>query len=177
MKTGIFYGSTYGNTQEIGENLREIWGAFTGEKPEIFDVHSVETSQILDFDVILVGVSTWNDGQIQDDWDDRYRELDGFDFGGKIVALFGCGDQVAYSQTFVDALGIVGEKLAQRGATLVGKWPTEGYDFVFSKADLGDGFFIGLPLDPDNQGEQTTERLANWAAQVVNETSLVGVGV
>jgi flavodoxin I len=174
MKTGIFYGSTYGNTQEAGEQLVSILGTSLGEKPEIFDIHSTKADKLLDFDLILVGVSTWNDGEVQDDWDDRLDDLDDHDFNGKFVALFGAGDQIGYAETYADSLGIVGEKLAERGATLIGKWPTEGYDFILSKADLGDGNFIGLPLDYDNQSELTTPRLKEWGAQIVAEvTSLV----
>jgi flavodoxin I len=78
------------------------------------------------------------------------------------------------SRFYADSLGIVGEKFAERGATLIGKWPTEGYDFILSRADLGDGNFIGLPLDYDNQSDLTTPRLKEWGAQIVSEvTSLV----
>ena len=169
MKVGIFYGSTYGNTQEAGEQLVSILGTTLGEKPEIFDIHSTKIEKLLDFDLILVGVSTWNDGEVQDDWDDALDKLDDLDLSGKFAGLFGSGDQIGYAETYADALGIVGEKLAERGATLVGKWPTDGYDFILSKADLGDGFFIGLPLDYDNQSEQTTPRLQAWAAQISSE--------
>ncbi len=171
MKTGIFYGSTYGNTQDAGEQLISIIGTSLGEKPEIFDIHSTKAEKLLEFDLILVGVSTWNDGEVQDDWDDRLDDLDAHDFSGKFVALFGAGDQVGYAETYADSLGIVGEKFAEQGATLVGKWPTEGYDFILSKADLGDGSFIGLPLDYDNQSELTEPRLQQWGAQIVSEVS------
>jgi flavodoxin I len=87
MKTGIFYGSTYGNTQEAGEQLVSILGTSLGEKPEIFDIHSTKAEKLLDYDLILVGVSTWNDGEVQDDWDDRMDDLEDYDFNGKFVAL------------------------------------------------------------------------------------------
>jgi hypothetical protein len=37
-----------------------------------------------------------------------------------------------------------------RGARVVGAWPTDGYDFMASKAER-DGEFVGLVLDLDNQ--------------------------
>ena len=171
MKTGIFYGSTYGNTQESGEQLVQLLGETLGAKPEIFDVHSTKTEKLLDFDLILVGCSTWNIGELQDDWDDKLGDLDSLDLSGKFVALFGAGDQFGYSDSFADSLGILAEKFAGRGATLIGKWPTHGYDFNFSRADLGDGHFVGLPLDYDNQGELTTPRLTQWSAQLVSEAT------
>ncbi|BCM93740.1 flavodoxin [Abditibacteriota bacterium] len=171
MKTGIFYGSTYGNTQEAGEQLVALLGNTLGEKPEIFDVHSTKIEKLLDFDLILVGCSTWNVGEVQDDWDDKLDHLDDLDLSGKFVALFGAGDQFGYSDSFADSLGILAEKLAERGAILIGKWPTESYEFDFSRADLGDGFFVGLPLDYDNQGELTTPRLTQWSAQIAAEVT------
>ncbi|RYX83133.1 flavodoxin [bacterium] len=171
MKTGIFYGSTYGNTQEAGEQLIGLLGETLGSKPEIFDVHSTKAEKLLDYDLILVGCSTWNVGELQDDWDDKQDDVEGLDLSGKFVAFFGAGDQFGYSDSFADSLGILAEKFAETGATIIGKWPTEGYEFDFSRADLGDGFFIGLPLDYDNQGELTTPRLTQWAAQIVTEVS------
>lgn len=171
MKTGIFYGSTYGNTQEAGEQLVSILGDTLGAAPEIFDVHSTKVEKLLEFDLLLIGCSTWNVGELQDDWDDKMSHLDNVDLNGKFIALFGAGDQYAYADSFADSLGILGEKFAERGATLIGKWPTEGYEFVLSQADLGDGFFIGLPLDYDNQGELTTPRLTQWSTQLVSEVS------
>lgn len=173
MKIGIFYGSTYGNTQEAGEQLVALLGTRLGEPVQIFDMHSTNAEELATYDFVLVGCSTWNDGEIQDDWADRLDEVAELDFSGKFVALFGCGDQITYAETFADALGMIGEQLREKGARLIGKWPTEGYDFVFSRADLGDGHFIGLPLDYDNQSELTASRLSAWADQLVTEVHSV----
>jgi len=88
------------------------------------------------------------------------------DLTGTRVALFGLGDQVEYSMEFADALGMLHEQLETRGAELVGYWPTAGYAYEFSKADLGDSRFCGLVLDQDNQPEQTPRRLAAWIAGI-----------
>lgn len=169
MKTGIFYGSTYGNTQDAGEQLVTLLSKHLGAKPEIYDMHSAKIESLLFFDLILVGCSTWNDGEVQDDWDDQLHDLESLDLTGKFAAFFGCGDQADYGETFADSLGILAEKFASLGATLVGQWPTEGYEYILSKADLGNGYFVGLPLDYDNQSELTTSRLNRWSAQVMTE--------
>ena len=64
MKTAIFYGSTYGNTQEAGEQLSALLGKALGAKPEVFDIYSTKSERLLEFDLILIGCSTWNDGEL-----------------------------------------------------------------------------------------------------------------
>lgn len=170
MKTAIFYGSTYGNTQECAEQLASLLEPQLGDKPEVFDIHSVKaTAALLEYDFLIIGCSTWNVGELQDDWNDQFENVESLDWSGKTVAIFGAGDQVGYADTFADGLGILGKAFADKGAKIVGAWPTDGYDYDLSLADLGDGNFIGLPLDYDNQEELNEERLQSWAAQLARE--------
>ena len=176
MKTAIFYGSTYGNTQEVSEQLAQLLETQLDEKPELFDVHSVKaTEALLDYDFLIIGCSTWNVGELQDDWNDHLENVEQLDWNGKTVALFGAGDQTGYADTFADGLGILGKAFAERGAKIVGAWPSEGYNYDLSLADLGDGNFIGLPLDYDNQDDLTEERLQAWATQLAREVGAVAV--
>jgi hypothetical protein len=87
------------------------------------------------------------------------------------VAYFGCGDQVGYSDNFMDAIGILEEKITERGGQTVGYWSTEGYDFNESKA-LRDEGFVGLALDEDNQPEMTKDRIQKWCAILKSEFGL-----
>ncbi len=72
-------------------------------------------------------------GEAQCDWDDFFPTLEEIDFNGKLVALFGCGDQEDYAEYFCDALGTIRDIIEPRGATIVGHWPTAGYHFEASK--------------------------------------------
>ena len=56
----------------------------------------------------------------------------------------------------------------EKGGTLVGRWPTDGYDFDASLGLDGDEF-LGLGLDNDNQEEETEERLIIWAELIRDE--------
>ena len=51
------------------------------------------------------------------------------------------------------------------GATVVGRWPSEGYDYVDSDA-VEDEHFLGLAIDQHNQAELTEDRLTDWLAQI-----------
>ena len=88
-----------------------------------------------------------------------------------MVAYFGDGDQYGYADNFQDAIGILEEKISQRGGKTVGYWPTEGYDFEQSRA-LKNGKFVGLALDEGSQSELTDERIKTWVAQLKKEFGL-----
>lgn len=83
------------------------------------------------------------------------------DFSNKKVAVFGTGDPQSYPDSFVDAIGLIYEKLAEKGVNVVGFWPTEGYEYDASRAEK-DGHFVGLVIDEDNQSDLTDERIAKW---------------
>ncbi len=67
-----------------------------------------------------------------------------------------------------NAIGILEEKISERGGTTVGYWSTVGYEFNESKG-VRDGKFVGLALDEDNQSELTDKRIENWVAQLKQE--------
>ena len=94
------------------------------------------------------------------------------DFNGKLVALFGCGDQEDYAEYFCDALGTIRDIIEPRGATIVGHWPTAGYHFEASKGLADDDHFVGLAIDEDRQPELTNERVEKWVKQVAEELHL-----
>jgi flavodoxin I len=68
----------------------------------------------------------------------------------------------------LDAPGIIYERIKEKGATFVGAWPTDGYNFEASKAVIN-GKFLGLAIDEDNQKDLTAGRIEKWAAQLKSE--------
>ena len=165
-KIGLFWGSDTGVTEEIVRLLAERIG------PENLDIHNVFDVQIAQFRPyrrLILGLSTWYDGQLQSDWDNFFEFFQALDFSGQEVVLFGTGDQVGYAQYFVDGMGILAEVVLRQGGRLFGAWPTEGYVFEASKAVLQEGYFVGLALDEDNQPFKTEARLDAWVAQLKQE--------
>ena len=63
------------------------------------------------------------------------------------------------------------EFMKERGANVVGAWPTEGYEFNHSEAIVDDKF-VGLALDLDNQTPQTEARLDAWLNQIAPDFNL-----
>ncbi|MEM7308215.1 MAG: flavodoxin FldA [Planctomycetota bacterium] len=171
MKIGLVYGSTTGNTEDAAEKIQEH---FSGAIESAEDISGVSLDAMTSFDVLIIGVSTWNIGELQQDWDAVFDDLADVSFDGVRVAFFGLGDQDGYPDNFQDAIGILRERIVERGGICnVGHWPTEGYEFDGSLA-LADGRFVGLALDEDNQAELTEERIAAWCEQLKQE---LGIGV
>jgi len=165
MKIGLFYGSTNGNTKRVAELIRD---QYPGEV-ELHKVHEEFDPETFDqYDRIILGVPTYGQGSLQEDWADFVWEMDDVDLSGKRVAIFGLGDQGEYPDHFADAMAELYEKVQELGGEVVGAWPTEGYDFKKSKAVIG-GSFLGLALDVDRQPELTQDRLARWIEQISQE--------
>ena len=167
--TGIFFGSDTGNTENIAKMIQKQLGT------DVADVHDIAKSSKEDleaYDILLLGIPTWYYGEAQCDWDDFFPTLEEIDFNGKLVALFGCGDQEDYAEYFCDALGTIRDIIEPRGATIVGHWPTAGYHFEASKGLADDDHFVGLAIDEDRQPELTAERVEKWVKQISDELHL-----
>ena len=163
MKTGIFYGSTTGNTENAANLICALMGG-----SQVTPIEDAVRADLEAYDLLILGASTWGLGDLQDDWADSLAGLSGADLKGKKVALFGLGDQEAYPGTFVDGIKDLHDASIEAGATIVGLWPGDGYDFQDSTA-FTDGQFLGLPLDEENQSELTEERIQTWVDQVLRE--------
>ena len=169
-RTGFFYGSTTGTTEFIAEKIRDAAEGMGLELTPV-NIGSLGSAEdLLEHDQLILGIPTWNVGQLQDDWLRLYPKLDMLDFSGKQVALFGVGDQLGYPDNFLDAMGTLAQELQERGANLVGFWSTDGYSFTASKAQVGDQF-MGLGVDDYNQEDLTEGRVARWLEQVQREFS------
>jgi flavodoxin I len=171
MKLGLFYGTTTGFTETFAETIRDLLGSsLTVYK----NISESSPQDLADCDNLILGIPTWDVGQLQSDWWSFLSKLDSIDLRGKKVAFFGIGDQYGYPDTFQDAMGDLWKKIEERGGELIGQWPKEGYDFTSTKP-LKDGKFIGLALDPVNQGELSDERIKKWVAQLKTELHLDAV--
>ena len=167
-KVGLFYGSSTGAGEQVAYRIKSTIEA-TGLATVDLHIVSGDTLKIMEnYQYLIFGCSTWNIGELQDDWDVKFNELDTVDFNGRKVAMYGNGDQYGYSNSFVDAIGIIGNKIAPRGAEIVGFWPTTGFEFEYSRGSVED-VLMGLPLDDDNQPELTAQRVTDWIFYVMEQ--------
>ena len=77
---------------------------------------------------------------------------------------------MGYADYFLDAMGWLHERVLKAGATIIGEWSTEGYDFEASLAANDDKtYFCGLGIDEDQQIELSDERINNWVALLLDQ--------
>lgn len=168
MKIGLFYGSNTGNTEIDAGLVKKAFEKYIPDSIEIFNIGEVEVSKMQEYEFLLVGSPTWNIGELQDDWALKFDQLDSLDMKGKKVGMFGVGDQFGYGDNYVDAIGIIGKKLEQKGAELVGFTDGSSYQFENSLG-VEDRVFLGMALDDDNQNEKTPERIEYWIDQLIED--------
>ena len=173
-KIGLFFGSDEGNTESIAQRIAQRLGEGV---VDIHDIGDVTQLEFVDYDKLILGIPTWDFGQIQSDWEDFWDDVETIDFSGKTVAFVGLGDQFGYGDFFLDAMGMLHDIVIKTADKIVGYWPIDGYDYDASKAEIkvgsgGETLFMGLALDEDQQPELSSDRLNLWCAQVHAEFGL-----
>ncbi|MDY6890214.1 MAG: flavodoxin [Pseudomonadota bacterium] len=161
---GLFYASTTGNTERVAEQI----AAALPERIQLHDIALEGIGEMAHYQLLIMGISTWEFGQLQEDWEEQWPALQTLDFSGKKIALFGLGDQLGYGEWFLDAMGALHELLQAAGGELVLPWPIAGYRFEASKALTGDKrHFVGLALDEDSEHHLSEARINAWIPQLL----------
>ena len=117
-KAIVIYGTTTGNTEEAAGLVKRSLEN-RGFLVNIADVVNIGVEQVKEFDLVLLGCSTWGDGELQDDFWGFYEKMDSVNFSEKKTAVFGCGDSDMYPDTFCVAVDQIEQKLKACGAELV----------------------------------------------------------
>jgi len=164
-KIGLFFGSDTGNTETIAEKIIEI----LDRDIDLINIYDAKAEDFTQYNDLILGLSTWHDGELQSDWDTFFMEFSEVDFTNKTIAFFGLGDQYIYADYFIDGVGTIGEVVINNGGKVIGKWSTKGYEHTESKAEIEEGIFLGLALDEDNQPELTDKRIKTWTKQIIEE--------
>ncbi|HNS17585.1 MAG TPA: flavodoxin [Bacteroidales bacterium] len=163
--TGLFYSFNTRHTSDAAERIAKELGEKNIDK---INLETIEEHVFLSYPYMILGVSTWFDGELPNYWDEFLPAMEEMDFTGKTIALFGPADQVGYPQNFADGVGILARFLKDKGARIIGHYPAKDYHFIRSKALEGD-HFAGLVLDYTNQPEQTEKRIKEWCQQLKDE--------
>lgn len=115
-KVIIIYGSTTGNTETLSKFVDE--GLKSSEVEVIIkNVARVNPEELKDYDAIVLGCSTWGDGELQDDFISFEEEMGNIKLDGKKAACFGPGDSV-YPQ-FCKAVDVLEDTLKNCGAEII----------------------------------------------------------
>ena len=164
-KIGLFFDTDTGNTRKVAKMIKKL---FAEEEIDLMNVVKATPDDFQRYTAFILGTPTLGEGELPEKWEEFLPKLDGLSFSGKTIALFGLGDQAEYAHEFVDGLGLLYEKFEELGASFVGQWPVEGYEYDVSRAEV-DGQFVGLVLDQDNQSSETKARVEKWVEMVKPE--------
>lgn len=164
-KIGLFYKTDSHKTAEIAKKIQKEFGEAAIEVVHIEDAWKKDFEA---HDNIILGCSTWFDGELPTYWDEMVPELRTLNLKNKKVAIFGLGDQVDYPDNFADGIGILAEVLKNAGAKLVGLTSPKGYTFTKSQA-LKNDKLLGLAIDIENQSAETPKRVKAWCEQLKKE--------
>ena len=167
-KTILMYWPTAGNVETSAFVIKEKFSGLV-----VKSINNVSLEDLESFDQYIIGCSTvgtetWESSHNEDPWPDFMKMLDEVGITEKTVAIFGLGDQIRWPNHFVDGMAIINEQVQKRGAKVIGRWSTEGYDHQESEAQQGD-YFCGLAIDEDQQSELTEERIEKWVKQLMEE--------
>ena len=176
-KIGIFFGTDTGNTRKIAKQIKRQFDDELMSKP--LNVNRTAVEDFMSYDFLILGTPTLGDGLLpglsaeaeNESWEEFLPKLEDQSFDGKTIAIFGLGDQITYPLEFINAVYFLHEFFEERGAKMVGYWPTEGYGHEDSLAVVDD-HFLGLALDLDNESMLTDERLSGWLASIADEFGL-----
>jgi flavodoxin I len=169
MRYGIFVGTAGGTSMEVAKPLAE---AFKIDDDDVINMEDDydDVDQLLEYDVLFLGSSTWGQGDVHHSWVDALFEIesDGIDFSGKTIALFGAGDCDKHGEHFCSALGKMYNIFSNAGAKIIGFVSKDDYHYEASLAQIGDQF-CGLAIDEHNENAKTKPRVSKWIEQLKNE--------
>lgn len=163
-KIGIFYGSTTGSTAEVASEIAQRLGV---DPKDVHNVADTAPSAVGDYDVLIIGASTWGAGDLQEDMATFIDGLKAIDLRQKEVAIFGLGDE-EMDETFCNSVGEIYHRLHDTHAEFIAPFDNSDYRYDHSDADVK-GMTVGLCLDNVNKPELTPIRLDAWCQKIKEE--------
>lgn len=169
-KIALLYWGKGGSTEKVA---KLVYNQFDSEIIDLFDLESFDLKDIEKYEMGIlaaptIGADYWEDATSNNLWNKFFRNIEQLDLSKKTVAFVGLGDQVLYPKHFVAGLGLFQKELSKTNVKIIGRWPTDGYDFTESQGEK-DGMFYGLAIDEQNQWDITEERVKAWTDQLKKE--------
>lgn len=166
---GLFYAPSGGSVHKVAKRIKQ---KIKDRKVDMLYIRDVKPEDFLNYrNIILVsstsGKDAWNNDET-DEWAVFMPGLQKLRLDGRRIALVGLGNSVLYPNNFVDGLSNFADLIEEKGGILIGKTETDGYTYTLSRS-IQDNLFMGLPLDEDNEANQTDARIEKWLSLVLPE--------
>ena len=117
-KTVIIFGSTTGNTEIVARWVKRAL-MDKDVQADLWNAADMNVDDMIPYEMIFFGSSTWGQGEIQDDFANIYDGLSNKQLGGKSVAVFGCGDNDMFPDNFCQAVDMIEAKARACGAQII----------------------------------------------------------
>src|SRR5699024_466090 len=114
----MIYTSQTGNTElltDILESELQQLGHQVTVKSFEFDV--IDIDRLADYDAVLIGTYTWDDGELPYEAEDFYIDLEGADLTNQIFGVYGSAD--SFYDTYGLAIELMGDRLKNLGAIMI----------------------------------------------------------
>ena len=114
----VLYASTTGNTELMAEAIADHLIDHQHEVViKTFDFDPIDVEEIPEYDAVLVGTHTWDDGSLPYEVEDFYDELEDVDITDKIFAVFGSAD--SFYESYGGAIDLIADRVQKLGAKLL----------------------------------------------------------
>ena|SRR5690625_1969922 len=114
----MVYASQTGNTELMAEMMVDY---LQNQNHEVvvktFDFDWIEPEELMEYDAVLVGTHTWDDGGMPYEVEDFYEDVEETDLTGKVFGVFGSGD--SFYDIFGGAVDLIGDRLEDLGADVL----------------------------------------------------------
>ena len=117
-KAIIIYGSTTGNTEIAAKWVKKALSS-VGADVDLFNVTDIKPESAGAYDLVILGSSTWGQGELQDDFLSFYDGMTAAVLDGKKLAAFGCGDSDMFPDDFCRAVDMIVDKAKACGAQII----------------------------------------------------------
>ncbi|WP_028544053.1 flavodoxin [Paenibacillus taiwanensis] len=112
----MIFASMTGNTEDIAKAV-ERGIRSTEAELTVKEVMDAETSELANYDGIVLGAYTWGDGELPDEFLDFYDDMDELSLSGKKAIVFGSCDSSYHA--YGAAVDLLIEKLQSIGCEVV----------------------------------------------------------
>lgn len=139
----IAFASQTGNTEIITDILEhELQQLGFEVDVKMFEMDVIDMDTLANYDALLVGTYTWDDGEFPYEVEDFYIDLEDADLTNLVCGVYGSAD--SFYDTYGLAIDLMADRLRNLGATMVSER-------------------LKIDLTPDKQDE---ERCSEFAKEV-----------
>ncbi|WP_028972544.1 flavodoxin domain-containing protein [Spirochaeta cellobiosiphila] len=143
MEAIIVFGSKRGTTEKMAEAIKNVFEA-EGIDTTVRNAYEASNDELEDYENLILGSSTWDEGDLQSDWALFEREFEELDLTGKWAACFGAGNK-----SFAMFCGAV--------------------DILENRVKNNGGKLLSQSLKVDSRIDDAVEEATIWAKEVAQE--------